>query len=62
VRLSALIPPAARSELKAALSAQGAAFDINQLRPDRLEDLIGHPDEAGLDLDTQEAKGRVRCE
>lgn len=40
VRLSSIIPPAARTQLNAQLAKSGVAFDLNQLKPENLEDLI----------------------
>jgi hypothetical protein len=62
VRLSALIPPAARDEVNAAMARQGVAFDISQLKPENLEDLIEHLSELTVDVDNEQAKVRVYCE
>jgi hypothetical protein len=40
VRLSSLIPPKARDEVNAAMAKQGIPFDINQLKPENLEELV----------------------
>src|SRR5277367_1207559 len=40
VRLSSLIPGPARDKANAALREQGVPFDLNQLKPENLEDLI----------------------
>jgi hypothetical protein len=62
VRLSALIPPRARDEVNAAMAREGIAFDINQLRPENLEELIEHLADMTLDLDNERARVRVYCE
>jgi hypothetical protein len=62
VRLSALIPPRARDEVNAAMSRQGIAFDINQLKPENLEELIEHLGDMTVDVDNERAKVRVYCE
>ena len=62
VRLSALIPPRARDEVNAAMSRQGIPFDINQLKPENLDDLIEHLADFQVDVDSGDAKVRVYCE
>ena len=62
VRLSALIPPKARDEVNAAMAREGIPFDINQLKPDNLEDLIEHLADFQVDVDSADAKVRVYCE
>jgi len=62
VRLSALIPPAAREEVNAAMAKKGINFDINQLRPENLEGLIEQLGDFTVDVDNDRAKVRVYCE
>jgi hypothetical protein len=62
VRLSALIPPRARDEVNAAMAREGIPFDINQLKPENLDDLIEHLAEFTVDVDSGDAKVRVFCE
>jgi hypothetical protein len=62
VRLSALIPPRARDEVNAAMARQGIPFDINQLKPENLDDLIEHLADFAVDVDSGDAKVRVFCE
>ena len=62
VRLSALIPPRAREEVNAAMAREGIAFDVNQLKPENLEDLIEHLSDFSVDVDNEQAKVRVYCE
>ena len=40
----------------------GVPFDIGQLKPENLEDLISHLDELTVDVDAQDAKVRIYCE
>jgi hypothetical protein len=62
VRLSSLIPQPARDKANAALREQGVPFDLNQLKPENLEELIEQL--AGLTVDVQEEKTKVQvfCE
>jgi hypothetical protein len=62
VRLGALIPPRARDEVNAAMARGGIAFDINQLKPENLDDLIAHLADFAVDVDSGDAKVRVFCE
>jgi hypothetical protein len=62
VRLTSLIPPAARDQVNAELAKNGVPFDIGQLKPENLEDLIAHLDDFTVDVDAQDAKVRVYCE
>lgn len=63
VRLTGLIPQEARERVNEALLEKGVAFDVNQLRPENLEDLIEQLNELTVDVD--DGKGqrvRVFCE
>ncbi len=62
VRLTSLIPPAARDQVNAELAKNGLPFDIGQLKPENLEDLIAHLDDFSVDVDADDAKVRVYCE
>ena len=62
VRLSALIPAKAREEVNAAMAGEGIPFDINQLKPENLEELIEHLGDFTVDVDNENAKVRVYCE
>jgi hypothetical protein len=62
VRLSALIPPRARDEVNAAMAREGIPFDINQLKPENLEQLIEHLADFEVNVDNEDAKVRVYCE
>jgi len=62
VRLTSLIPPAARDQVNAELAKNGVPFDIAQLKPENLEELIGHLNDLTVDVDSSDAKVRVYCE
>jgi hypothetical protein len=62
VRLAALIPPKALDQANAELNRSGVPFDLTQLKPEQLEDLIEHLDEVTVEVDQPEAKVRVFCE
>ena len=62
VRLTSIIPPEARDQVNAELAKNGVPFDIGQLKPENLEDLIAHLEDFSVDVDAQDAKVRVYCE
>jgi len=70
VRLAGLIPPQARDHVNTALRQQGIPFDINQIKPDNLQDLLDHLNDLTIDVDAnnkggygdEKVKVRVFCE
>lgn len=62
VRLSSIIPPRARDQVNAAMRREGIDFDINQIKPENLEDLIEQLGELTVDVDQEKTKVRVFCE
>ena len=62
VRLSSIIPPRAREEVNAAMREQGIPFDINQLKPENLEDLVEQLSDLTVDVDQEKTKVRIFCE
>jgi hypothetical protein len=62
VRLTSLIPPQARDHLNAELAKNGVPFDINQLKPENLEDLIDQLNDLQVDVDQEKTKVRIYCE
>jgi len=62
VKLTSLIPPAARDEVNRELAKNGVPFDIGQLKPENLDELVSHLNDLTVDVDSAEAKVRVYCE
>jgi hypothetical protein len=62
MRLSNLIPAAARNEVNAAMAHEGLPFDINQLKPENIDALIEQFNDLTVDVDNENAKVRVFCE
>jgi hypothetical protein len=62
VRLSSLIPPKARDEVNAHMRENGIPFDINQLKPENLEELVDQLGELTVDVDQERTKVRIFCE
>lgn len=70
VRLAGLIPPQAREHVNEALRDRGIPFDLSQIRPDNLEELVDQLNELTIDVDVnnrggfddEKVKVRVFCE
>jgi polyhydroxyalkanoate synthesis regulator phasin len=64
VRLAGLIPTEARAHVNEALREKGIAFDISQLKPENLEELIAQLNDLSVDIDHAKGKARVKifCE
>jgi hypothetical protein len=62
VRLASLIPPEARDRVNSQLRREGVPFDLNQVTPENLEELVEHLDTFTLDIDEHNTKVRLFCE
>ena len=62
VRLAALIPPQALGKANNELNKSGIPFDLTQLKPEQLEELVEHLDEMTVEIEHPDAKVRVFCE
>ena len=62
VKLTAIIPPKARTEVNDALRKEGIDVDIGKLTPESLEDVIEQLRDLQVDVDSEKAKVRVFCE
>ena len=64
VRLAGLIPTDARAHVNEALREKGIAFDISQLKPENLEELIAQLNDLSVDIDHARGQARVKifCE
>ncbi|MFF5292809.1 SHOCT-like domain-containing protein [Paractinoplanes globisporus] len=62
VRLAALIPPEALGKANAELAKSGVPFDLTQLKPEQLEELVEHLDEMTVEVDQADAKVRIFSE
>jgi hypothetical protein len=62
VRLTSLIPPAARDQVNAELAKNGVPFDIGQLKPENLEDLVDQLNDLTVDVEQEKTKVRIYCE
>lgn len=62
VRLTSLIPPAARDEVNAEMRKHGVNFDVNTLKPENLEALVEQLADLEVNVDQEKTKVRVFCE
>jgi hypothetical protein len=62
VRLSSLIPPEARERANAAMREKGVNFDLGQLKPENLDELLEQLNDLQVDMDDERAKVRIFCE
>jgi len=62
VRLTGVIPTRARDEVNNALRKEGIAFDINNITPQNLEELVEQLRDLTVDVDNENTKVRVFCE
>jgi SHOCT-like domain len=62
VKLSSLIPSGARQHMNEAMREHGVDFDLNQVTPENLDDLVEQLGDLTIDVDSNDAKVRVFCE
>ncbi len=62
VKLTSLIPPQAREQVNCAFRKEGVPVDLNQLKPENLEELIAQLNDFTVDVDDGDATVRVFCE
>ena len=62
VKLSSLIPPEARDRVNLAMHRKGVAFDLGQVNPENIEELIEHLDDLTVDVDDKKTRVRIFCE
>jgi polyhydroxyalkanoate synthesis regulator phasin len=62
VRLTGIIPAKARDQVNDALRKEGIPFDINNVTPQNLEEMVEHLRDLTVDVDNEHAKVRVFCE
>jgi hypothetical protein len=62
VHLTGIIPARARDQVNDALRKEGIPFDINNVTPQNLEEMVEHLRDLTVDVDNEHAKVRVFCE
>lgn len=62
VKLANLIPVQAREHVNVALQEKGVQFDLSQIKPENLEEIIDQIGDLTVDVDDKNAKVKVFCE
>ncbi len=64
VKLASLIPPQARDHVNDAMRERGVPFDMSQIKPENLEELIDQLNDLTIDVDEKDGQTKVRvyCE
>jgi hypothetical protein len=62
VRLASLIPVQARDQVNDAMREHGVQFDLSQIKPENLEDLVDQLNDLTVDVEEKNMKVRVFCE
>ena len=57
VRLAGLIPPQAREHVNEAMRERGIPFDLSQIKPDNLQELVDHLNDLTIDVDVDNKGG-----
>jgi SHOCT-like protein len=62
VRLASIVPPKVREQVNAELAKSGVPLDINQIRPENLEELVDQLNDLSVDVNQEKTKVRIYCE
>jgi len=62
VRLAGVIPTRAREEVNSALRKEGLDFDINELTPENLQEIVAQLRDLTVNVDNEHAKVKIFCE
>jgi hypothetical protein len=62
VKLASIIPPQARGKVNEALREQGIELDLNQIKPENLEEVVYQLKDLTVDIDDKNNKVKVFCE
>lgn len=64
VKLKSLLPDDARDQMNEALREKGVNFDINQFKPENLDEMLANLNDLSIDVDKKSRKAKIRifCE
>ncbi|MEV1026729.1 hypothetical protein [Streptomyces sp. NPDC050264] len=62
VRLTSLLPPQALTRVNAELTKSGVPFDLAELKPQHLEDLVDQLDDVNIDVSDPDSTVQIFCE
>ena len=60
VKLAGLIPPQALHRANYAMQEHGLPFDLSQIKPENLEELVEHLNDLTVDVDQKDANSKVK--
>ena len=60
VRLASLIPPVAQERVNQALREQGMDFDVSQIKPENINELIDQLQDLSIDIDQPQDDVKIR--
>lgn len=60
VRLASLIPPKAQERVNVALREQGMDFDVSQIKPENLHELIDQLQDFSVDIDQKQDDVKIK--
>ena len=60
VRLASLIPPVAQERVNQALREQGMDFDVSQIKPENVNELIDQLQDLSIDIDQKQDDVKIR--
>ncbi|HEY1659820.1 MAG TPA: hypothetical protein VGG14_15810 [Candidatus Sulfotelmatobacter sp.] len=60
VRLAGLIPPQALHKANDAIHRQGIPFDLSQIKPENLEEIVEQLNDLSVDVDQRDESAKVR--
>jgi len=64
VKLKSLLPEDARDQMNEAMRDKGVQFDVNQIKPENLEEMLASLNDLSIDVDKKSRKAKIRifCE
>lgn len=62
IKLASLVPVDVQGKVNEHLKEKGVNFDISNITPDNLEELLMHLNDLTVDVDSKEEKVRIFCE
>ena len=64
MKLKSLLPEDARDQMNEAMRNKGMGFDVNQIKPENLEELLSNLNDFSIDVDKKSRKAKIRifCE
>ncbi|HVU22015.1 MAG TPA: hypothetical protein VHE09_14890 [Rhizomicrobium sp.] len=64
VKLKSLLPEDARDQMNDAMREKGVKFDINQFKPENLDEMLANLNDLSIDVDKKSRKAKIRifCE